>query len=377
MRVTRIESLIVAVPLERPVLLSRQSFTTREFNVALVHTDEGPVGVGYGRGGALVHAAIAGTVAPLVVGRDALAVESIWQDVYEATSLVGRRGAVLRALSVVDIALWDVRAKAAGLPLSRLLGADPGADVAAYVSGGYYREGQTTDDLVREMARWVERGFRDVKVRVGRLAPAEDAARIEALRRGLGDGVTVAVDANQGLRDAAVALDLGRRLEALGVRWLEEPLAPDDLAGAGRIAAALDMPIAAGEVEQTRWAFRDLVAAGAADVLQPDVTVVGGVTEYLKVAALASAHGLPVAPHYFTAGHAHLVAAAPGGISVEYFYPDADIISFDGLLVEPLVPRDGRIAPGERPGVGLDLDPAAVERFRVAHEVVEPEGAPA
>ena len=152
MRVTRIESLIVAVPLVRPVLLSRQTFTTREFNVALVHTDEGHVGVGYGRGGALVHAAIAGTVAPLVTGRDPLAVESIWQDVYEATALVGRRGAVLRALSVVDIALWDVRAKAAGLPLGRLLGADVG-DVPAYVSGGYYREGQTTDDLVREMAR--------------------------------------------------------------------------------------------------------------------------------------------------------------------------------------------------------------------------------
>jgi L-alanine-DL-glutamate epimerase-like enolase superfamily enzyme len=312
-----------------------------------------------------------------VVGRDAHAVEAVWQDVYEATALVGRRGAVLRALSVVDIALWDVRAKAAGLPLSRLLGADPDADVAAYVSGGYYREGQTTDDLVREMAQWVERGFRDVKVRVGRLSPAEDAARIAALRGGLGDGVSVAVDANQGLPDAAVALDLGRRLEALGVRWLEEPLVPDDLAGAGRVAAALDLPIAAGEVEQTRWAFRDVVAAGAADVLQPDVTVVGGVTEWMKVATLASTHGLPVAPHYFTEVHAHLVAATPGAIAVEYFYPDADIISFDPLLVEPLVPRDGRIAPSGRPGVGLDLDPAAVERFRTVHEVVEARGAAA
>ena len=375
-RVARIESLIVSVPLRRPVLLSRERFATREFNVAIVHTDEGLSGVGYGRGGALVHAAIAGTVAPRVVGRDALAVEAIWQDVYDATALVGRRGAVLRALSVVDIALWDLRAKVVGLPLHRLLGADV-ADVPAYVSGGYYREGQSADDLAREMAVWAERGFRDVKIRVGRLAPAEDAARVAAVRGLLGDGVSFAVDANQGLRDAGVALDLGRRLEALGVRWLEEPLRPDDLAGAARTTAALDLPVAAGEVEQTRWAFRDLIAAGGADILQPDVTVVGGVTEWLKVAALASAHGLPVAPHYFTEVHAQLVAATPGAITVEYFYPDADIISFDPLLEEPLAPRDGRIPLPDRPGVGIDLAPGAVERHRIAHETVAGGGATA
>ena len=373
MRIERIESLIVAVPLERPVLLSRQSFATREFNVAVVHTDEGVQGVGYGRGGELVHAAIAGTVAPLVVGRDPLAVEAIWQDVYDTTALVGRRGAVLRALSVVDIALWDVRAKAAGLPLHRLLGSDA-VDVPAYVSGGYYREGQTDDDLAREMAVWAERGFRDVKIRVGRLRPAEDERRVAAVCRALGDGVSVAVDANQGLRDATVALDLGRRLQALGVRWLEEPLPADDLAGAARVAAALDLPIAAGEVEQTRWAFRDLIAAGAADILQPDVTVVGGVTEWLKAATLASTHGLPVAPHYFSEVHAHLVAATPGAIGVEYFYPDADIITFDPVLQDPLRPRDGRIPLPDRPGVGLDLIPEAVERLRVAHATIEQEG---
>ena len=221
------------------------------------------------------------------------------------------------------------------------------------------------------------RGFRDVKIRVGRVSPAEDERRVAAVRRALGDGVSVAVDANQGLRDASVALDLGRRLQALGVRWLEEPLQPDDLAGAARVAAALDLPIAAGEVEQTRWAFRDLIAAGAADILQPDVTVVGGVTEWLKAATLASAHGLPVAPHYFSEVHAHLVAATPGAIGVEYFYPDADIISFDPLLQDPLRPRDGRIPLPERPGVGLDLIPQAVEQLRVAHATIEQGGSAA
>ncbi len=343
MRIERIESLIVAVPLERPVLLSRQSFATREFNVAIVHTDEGVQGVGYGRGGELVHHAIAGTVAPLVLGRDALAVESIWQDVYDTTSLVGRRGAVLRALSVVDIALWDVRAKAAGLPLHRLLGSDA-VDVPAYVSGGYYREGQSDDDLAREMAVWAERGFRDVEdPRRARVAGGGRAARGRGAPRPRGRRL------GRRRRQPGAPRRVGRarpRPPPAGARACAGSRSrwpPDDLAGAARVAAALDLPIAAGEVEQTRWAFRDLIAAGAADILQPDVTVVGGVTEWLKAATLASTHGLPVAPHYFSEVHAHLVAATPGAIGVEYFYPDADIISFDPVLQDPLRPRDGRI----------------------------------
>ena len=293
---------------------------------------------------------------------------------YDTTSLVGRRGAVLRALSVVDIALWDVRAKAAGLPLHRLLGSDA-VDVPAYVSGGYYREGQTDDDLAREMAVWAERGFRDVKIRVGRAAagggraargrraPRPRGRRLGRGRRQPGPAATP--------RSRSTSAAGCRRSACAGSR---SRCRPDDLAGAARVAAALDLPIAAGEVEQTRWAFRDLIAAGAADILQPDVTVVGGVTEWLKAATLASTHGLPVAPHYFSEVHAHLVAATPGAIGVEYFYPDADIISFDPVLQDPLRPRDGRIPLPDRPGVGLDLIPEAVERLRVAHATIEQEG---
>jgi D-arabinonate dehydratase len=364
-RVAAVDSLLVRVPLRRPVLLSRQTFTAREFNVVLVRTDEGVEGVGYARGGEVVRAAVEAEIAPRLVGRDAFATETLWAELQDAAAIVGRSGAFMRAQSAVDIALWDAKAKALGLPLFRLLGGER-TRVPAYVSGGYYRDGQSADDLAQEMAGYVERGFRAVKIRVGRLSPREDAARAAAVRAAIGDDVDLMVDANQGYATAADALAAGRRFEQLGVRWLEEPVRAEDRAGCAEVAAALDMAVAAGESEYGRHAFRDLIASRAADVLQPDATVVGGVSEWLKVAALAGAHGLPLAPHYFTEVHAHLVAATPGAICVEYFFPDADIISFDELLDEPLAPRDGFVELPERPGVGLDLRPGALERYRAA-----------
>jgi D-arabinonate dehydratase len=365
MKVAAVESLLVRVPLRRPVLLSRQTFTAREFNVVRVRTDEGLVGIGYARGGEVVRAAAEVEIAPRLVGRDPLATETLWAELHESASIVGRAGAFMRALSAVDIALWDVKAKAVGLPLFRLLGGEVGR-VPAYVSGGYYRDGQTPDDLAEEMAGYVERGFRAVKIRVARLPLRDDVERVAAVRRAIGDDVELMVDANQGYATAAEATAAGRRFEQLGVRWLEEPVRAEDRAGSAAVAAALDMAIATGETEYGRFAFRDLIAAGAADVLQPDATVVGGVSEWLKAAALAGAHGFPVAPHYFTEVHAHLVAATPHAITVEYFFPDSDIISFDELLAEPLEPRDGWIELSDRPGVGLDLRPDALERYRAA-----------
>lgn len=365
MLVTEVESLLIRIPLHRPVLLAHQTFGAREFNVVRVRTDEGFVGIGYARGGPLVQAAVELELKPLLLQRDPLASEERWAEAYAATALVGRRGAMLRALSAVDIALWDVKAKVLGLPLFRLLGAEQ-TSVPAYVSGGYYREGQTLEELSAEMAGYVERGFRAVKIRVGRLDWRADLARVAAVREAIGDDVELIVDANQGYATVDDALLAARAFAEHGVRWLEEPLGPDDLDGSARVAAAGMLSVAIGEVSSTRWEFRDIIERHAADILQPDVTVVGGISEWLKVAALASAFGLPLAPHYFTEVHSHLVAATPNAITVEYFYPDADIISFDALLVEPLEPRDGRIELSERPGVGLDLREDTLAGHRVA-----------
>lgn len=367
MRVTKIESLLVALPLRRSVRLSRQFFTRREFNIVRVDTDEGIVGIGYGRGGRVVQSAVDSEVAPSLIGTDPLAIEDAWQQGFERFGLMGgnRGGPLMRALSVVDIALWDVKAKAANLPLARLLGSGQ-STVPAYVSAGYYRDGQTPDDLAMEMAGYVEQGWKSVKIRFGALALRDDLKRVRAVRRVIGDDIELAVDVNQGYRTSLDAIRAGRELEQLGVRWMEEPLPPEDIDGLVTMTAALDIPIATGETESTRWQFRQLAQRRAADILQPDVTVVGGISEWLKVAAVASAWSLPLAPHYFTEVHAHLVAATPGAITVEYFSPDADIISFDVFLEEPLRLRDGAVALPETPGVGLSLRADSVIRYRIA-----------
>ena len=364
MFISEVENILVEIPLRRRVLLSTTAYAAREFNVVRIRTDEGLTGIGYSRGGRLVHSAIEYEVKPLVMGKDPLAATLFWEEAYRSTIAVGRRGAVMKALSAVDIALWDIKAKAAGLPLFRFLGGgDP--EVPAYVSGGYYRDGQTLEELTGEMIKYAERGFRAMKMRVGRLPWREDVTRVAAVREAVGDDVDLMVDANNGYLTPADAIRAGQAFGEYGIRWLEEPVHPDDLAGSARVAAALDVPIATGEQESTRWAFRALIDGRAADILQPDVTVVGGVSEWLRVAALASASGLPVAPHYFPEVHAHLAVAHPNTMYVEYFYPDADIISFDELLVAPIKPRDGRLRASERPGVGLDLKEDAVAKYRV------------
>lgn len=365
MRVTSVDSLLVAVPLDRPVRLSRESFAVREFNIVRVHTDEGISGTGYARGGRLVDAAVEHALGPALLGRDPLAVEAHWEAAYERTALIGRGGAVLRGLSALDIALWDIKAKAVRLPLARLLGAEH-LTVPVYVSGGYYRDGQTPHDVAAEMSGYAENGFRAVKIRIGGLPWREDIARVAAVRKALGDQVELAVDANQGYRTAAEAVRVGRELEQLGIRWFEEPLRPEDAGALADVAASLDLPVAMGETESTRWRFRDLIERRATDIVQPDVTVVGGVSEWLKVAALASASAIPVAPHYFPEVHAHLVAATTCATTIEWFSPDADIISFDVFLQDPLRPRDGAVAIPETPGVGLELRDDSVRRLRVA-----------
>jgi D-arabinonate dehydratase len=150
------------------------------------------------------------------------------------------------------------------------------------------------------------------------------------------------------------------------VRWLEEPTQPDNLKGSAAIADALTMPVATGENESTRWAFQQLIEHRAADILQPDVTVVGGVSEWMKVAALASAHGVPVAPHYVWDVHVHLAAATPAVVIQEYFERDSDLVNFDDVLRNPLRPENGVLKVPEAPGLGLELDEEALARFRQA-----------
>jgi L-alanine-DL-glutamate epimerase-like enolase superfamily enzyme len=320
----------------------------------------------------LVAEAVNHLLAPILVGKDADDVVAHWERMYQETLLVGRRGGVLRAISAVDIALWDLNAKRLDVPLAVLLGGAVGT-IPAYASGGYYqpKTGRWVEAVRNEIELNRSHGFRDHKIKVGGLSVDEDAARVAAAVDAMAGEGRLALDANNAYRSVPEALWALRAFERaagdIGLWWFEEPLSPDDLAGHSRMRQVAQTPIATGEIAATRWEFRDLLERGAADILQPDAGVVGGVTEWLRVARTAETFGVPVAPHWHANLHAHLSAASPNCFAVEHFLLQKDIYNFE-VLVTPetrLATDGGQLILTERPGIGIELDLEAVERFSV------------
>jgi D-arabinonate dehydratase len=370
MKITDVQSVVLSIPLQVPTAFATTLVTAREYVIAWVETDEGPRGLGftiggrYGGEGHLIHTAIQHNLKHLIIGEDPIGIERVWERMFQTTLLMGRRGAVIRAISALDIALWDIVAKVAGMPLYHLLGGYRD-QVPAYASGGYYREGKGLDGLAAEMERYMDMGFTSVKMKIGRLDPRQDAERVRVAREVVGPEVRLAVDANNAWSDAASAIRAGRLLEEYDIWWLEEPVMPDNIPASAEVAAALDVPVATGEVEATRWGFRELLERRAADILQPDATVAGGITEWMKVAHMAAGWDIPIAPHWMANLHVHLLAAVPNGLTVEFFVLEEDVLNFERIVREPLQPEKGMIEVPQRPGHGVELDQQAVARFRI------------
>ncbi|MCY7401471.1 MAG: mandelate racemase/muconate lactonizing enzyme family protein [Nocardioides sp.] len=375
MSITSMEAIAVRVPVKRPTRIATRVLDKRDYVFVRVRRDGTDAeGIGYvyagTSGGSIVTEAITAMLAPLLTGRAADDIVGAWDAMYQETLLHGRRGAVVRAISAVDIALWDLAAKKAGVPLAVMLGGGL-APVPAYASGGYYvpEAGSWTDAVTAEIAGNVAFGFTDHKIKVGGLSVAEDAERVAAAI-GAMDGVgRLALDANNAYRsdtEARVALRAFERAAGdHGLWWFEEPLSPDDLAGHARLRAHSDTPIATGEIAASRWEFRDLINAGSADILQPDAGVLGGVTEYLRVAAAASTFGLPVAPHWHANLHAHLAGGTSNTLVVEHFDLEKDIYNVEALL-EPatrMQVKDGHVIVPDRPGIGITLAERVSTRF--------------
>jgi L-alanine-DL-glutamate epimerase-like enolase superfamily enzyme len=348
----------------------------REYLLVEVTGEDGATGIGYAyigtRGAAAAAALTAELLAPVALAAADDSPVALWPALYQETLLAGRRGIVLRAMSALDIALWDLRARRAGLPLAALLGGDAAAAVPAYASGGYYRpaEGDPAEYVRREIAGNREAGFADHKIKVGGLTVAEDARRVRAAREVIGDSGRLAVDANNAYRSVHEAADALRAFEDAsgGLWWFEEPLGPDLVDGHHRLAERASTPIATGEIHQTRWEYRQLIGGEGVAVLQPDAGVLGGVTEWLRVAQAASVADLPVAPHWHANLHAQLAGAVDNCLVVEHFDLEKDIYNFEELLVPEtrLAVADGAVRLSGRPGLGIELDPAKVERYRVA-----------
>ncbi len=346
--------------------------TARVTSLVLVHTDSGQVGIGaaYSHPG-LVHLIVQEQLAPLLVGEDPTEVESLWQKMYRITRWYGRKGAAMTAIGAIDTACWDLRGKSLGQPVWELLGGQR-LTCPAYASALLWKEPAA---LAEEASKLIERGFRRVKMRLG-YGGDRDRASVRAVRDAIGPNCDVMCDGSMrySLEDAA---SLGEFLAEQNVFWFEEPFEPEDIDSYVALSSRVTPPLAAGENEFGLQGFRELIRAGALDIVQPDVSRCGGITEAKRVADLALTAGLRVAPHTWSdavavTANAHLVASLPHGITVEVDQTGNPFI--EELLVEPLVVHDGLLSLSNAPGLGIELNPATLQRYRLEDPLHLPDG---
>lgn len=363
----KIDGLDVAVfriPTDRPEADGTLAWDATTVVLVTARSDGGESGIGFSYASAAAAGVIRGKLLAEVKGIDVEDVGEAWQAMVRAVRNVGRPGIAAAAISAVDVAVWDLKARVAGQPLFRLLGPYR-ADVPIYGSGGFttYTEGE----LVEQLRGWVEQGIPRVKMKIGLdrgSREREDLARVEAVRSAIGPEPELFVDAN-GAYSAKQAIRLGPQLAELGVSYLEEPVSSDHLPDLAFVRAHVPLDVAAGEYGYGPWYFRDMLAARAVDILQADVTRCLGITGWLQAATLAYAHGTRLSAHTAPSIHAHVGCAAPQISHVEYFHDHARIerMLFDGVLD----PSGGALVPDpSRPGLGLDLRARDAERWSVA-----------
>jgi L-alanine-DL-glutamate epimerase-like enolase superfamily enzyme len=357
---------IARVPLDNAVTFSTRTVTAREYCLVKVRSVDGVEGIGYcyavNTSGRLLSVAVTDLLGPRVAGQESLRDEGIWQDMYQEALLQGRLGAVMRALSAIDIAIWDLNARTAKLPLYRYLGAVVDDRIAAYASGGYYLPGKTPAKLGEELAGYAKHGFKAVKMKTGRLSPREEEDRIRAAREAIGPDVLLMLDANNAWNDVPTALEYMRRFEAYDPYWIEEPFSPDDIESHSKLAQRTSVTVATGEIEAGRWRFKELLDREGAEILQTDATVCGGVSEWRRIAATAASYGVTVSPHAWHDIHVHLAASAPNARFVE-FMPDDHIVNFRRLIDRQLVANDGDLMLPQTPGLGWNFDTEAVNKY--------------
>lgn len=356
------------VPLATVTSFSTRTVSSRFYTLVKVTGSDGVTGIGFcyagSRAGKLATLAVRDLFAEVLIGQDPTRTEGLWNAMYQEGLLQGRAGSVQRALSALDIALWDHNAQAVRLPLHRYLGAVSTDTVPAYASGGYYRDGKSADDLAEEMRSYAKLGFTAFKLKVGMVDPAEDAARIGAVRASVGPDALVMLDANNAWKDVVSAARALRQWEQFDPYWIEEPFSPDDIDSHAALARMTPITVATGEIEAGRWRHKELLDKKAAAILQTDAAVCGGITEFRRIAAMADGYGVTVSPHWFHDLHCSLVAATPNARFVEYFADDT-VLNFRRLLDTQLEVRDGALVLPQSPGLGFGFDQDAVDRYAV------------
>ncbi len=350
---------------------SQRVGNSRQTAISIVETDAGIQGYGeafyFGGPSTIVARLIDHGLGPLILGLDPLDTSVIWDMLYNWTRDQGQKGLTISAISAVDIALWDIKGKALGLPVHKLLGGAYRTRAKAYATGLYEPQGvpSVVDALVEEAGGYVAQGFRGMKLKIG-YDPRTDLRYVHAIRQAIGRDVALMVDANHAY-NAPEALRLARDLAPYDLTWFEEPVPPEDIDGYCELRQAGYVPIAGGECEYTRFGFRRLINRRAVDYLQPDLCATGGFTEMMRIVAMAGAANLPVVPHVWgtnvgLAASLQLIAALPH--FPDRRFPAEPWFEYDrsanplrdGVTTEQFTLKDGYLAVPERPGLGISLD---------------------
>lgn len=381
MIITAVRTHVLKSPLSQPFAFSQGWVNTRSATLVEVRTDSGITGWGeaFSQGleaPEISAMAIERALQPLLSGADPLDIEVLWHRMYHATRDFGRKGSVVAAISAIDIALWDIAGKHYGVPVAKLLGGAFRNSVQPYATGFYRIEGQgEAARLADEALQHFDAGFRAMKIKLG-FGVDDDIAVMRAVGRAVeGKGVTLMVDTNHAY-GRAEALRLGRVLDEYDMRWYEEPVVPEDIDGYIELRQKLRTPIAGGENEHTLYGYGELLGRRAVDIAQPDIGSCGGISAVRHIATIAQAHGIEINPHVWgsavaQAASLQVLAALP--VTHHSLYAREPILEYDRslhpfrreLVTEPIEITDGRVQIPDLPGLGIELVPETLQRYRV------------
>ncbi len=345
--------------------------TSRVTSLILVHTDQKEIGIGSAYSHPALVQIVVQQLSDLLRGYETADVEAIWEKMYGWTRWFGRKGAAMSALGGIDVALWDLRGKSLGKPVWQLLGGSE-PSCPAYASALLWN---TMDGLATEATRHLEHGFRRMKMRLGK-DEEYDTSAVAAVRQAIGPNHDLMCDASMRYH-LTLARRIGRVLAENRVFWFEEPFPPEDLDSFAGLRSTVRVPVAAGENEFGAQGFRELIERKAVDIVQADASRCGGITEVCRVADMAHKAGLKLAPHSWSdavaiMANAQVVAATPHALTVEVDQTGNPFV--EELLAEPLQVKDGRLQLSLKPGLGIELNQAAMEKYRMADPLAVPAG---
>ncbi|MGH7169446.1 MAG: mandelate racemase/muconate lactonizing enzyme family protein [Gemmataceae bacterium] len=394
MRITKVETFVLKAPLGTAQFFSSQAaFPERCSLLVKITADEGLVG--WGEGGQYgpaepVASCIIDVLGPKLVGQPVKHPAAFWETIYVFSRDFGQKGTYIEAMSAIDIALWDIFAQTLGRPVYALIGEAHRTSVTAYATGCYYRQKYLRQEellagLEAEAASYIGSGFGILKMKIGLLSVAHDVQRVTAVSRTIGSQIDLLVDANHAY-NTATAIRMGRALEELGVLWFEEPVVPEDRRGYRRVRDAVQVPIAGGECEFTRFGFLELFQGECVDIAQPDLCVCGGLSEWIRIQSLALSFGVLTIPHVWGSGVAmaaalHAIATIPPTPHTANPIPlqNEPVVEFDqktnplrdDLLEIPFVLKDGKVAVPDGAGLGISVRQEVLKAHTVQHQIAQ------